>query len=170
MAKKLIIDLDAFRRDKNIEAKCTYFYHPNNDGTKALREMATYAVICRQCELAGCVQSCPKEALEKQPNGVLQRYNLRCIACKCCAVACPFGTILTELIPFYTSQCDYCLGRTPDMDTPDCVKTCSKKEALKFEEIQENPESGIYFIGEHLAARAANFIKKLEKELMKELE
>lgn len=170
MGKRLFIDLEAFRRDKNIEAKCSYFYHPNNNGPVMLREMATYAVICRQCELANCVQACPKEALEKQPDGLLKRYNLRCIACKCCSVACPFGTILTEFVPFYASQCDYCIGRVPDVEIPDCVKSCTNKDVLKYEEIAEDTGKGIYLIGDHLAIRAVNFKKGLEKELMKELE
>lgn len=170
MERRLIIDLEAFRRDKNIEAKCSYFYHPDNDGVREIREMATYAVICRQCEYANCVQSCPKQALEKQPDGILKRYNLRCIACKNCSVACPFGTILPELVPFYTSKCDFCLQRVPDIGIPDCVKTCSNSEALKFDEVNEDPAQGVYFIGKHLAVKAVNFISKLKNELARELQ
>lgn len=170
MEKRLLIDLELFRRDKKIETTCTYFYHPNNDGVKAIREMATYAVICRQCEYANCVQSCPKEALEKQPDGLLKRYNLRCIACKNCSIACPFGTILPELVPFYTSQCDFCLQRISEAGIPDCVKTCSNTEALKFEAVAEDPEKGIYFVGRYLAVKAWNFIDKLKKELTRELQ
>ena len=170
MAKRLFIDLEAFRKDKDLKVSCTYFYHSDNNGVITLREMATYALICRQCEFANCVQACPKEALEKQENGMLKRYNLRCIACKSCSVACPFGTILAEYVPFYSSQCDYCLGRVPEVEVPDCVKTCSNKDALQFIEVEEDHAKGIYFIGDHIAARALNFKEKLDKELAKELE
>ena len=164
MTKRLFIDLEALRRNKDLQIKCSYFYHPDNDGTLTLREFATYALICRQCELASCVEACTREALEKQPDGTLKRYNLRCIACKSCSIACPFGTILPELIPFYTAGCDYCLGRKPEVDVPDCVKSCPD-EAITYREVEEDRENGIYFIGDHLAVHAVNFKEKLSKEL-----
>lgn len=164
MAKRLFIDLEACRKCDQCPVKCSYMYHPDNNGTLALREMATYAVICRQCELANCVESCPKEALEKQPAGVLKRHNMRCVSCKSCGIACPFGTILPELIPYYLSSCDYCLGRNHEVGVPDCATSCPE-DAINFNEVEEDPEKGIYFIGEHLAVRAANFKKKLAKEL-----
>ena len=71
-------------RDAVLDYPSVDFYHPDNDGVLSLREFATYAVICRQCELANCVEACPKEALEQQPDGTLKRYNLRCIACRSC--------------------------------------------------------------------------------------
>lgn len=47
---------------------------------------------CMQCENPPCVQVCPVEATYKNPEGgqVLQRYE-RCIGCKYCMVACPYG-------------------------------------------------------------------------------
>ena len=39
-------------------------------------------------------------------RGVIMRYNLRCVSCKSCALACPFGTIYTEMLPFYATHCD----------------------------------------------------------------
>ena len=163
MAKRLFIDLEELRKNE-IPVKCSYLYHPDNNGVLTLRELATYAVICRQCELANCIEACPKEALEKQENGVLKRYNLRCIGCKSCSIACPFGTILPELLPFYTAGCDFCLGRTPEVDVPDCVKS-SPGNAIEYREVEEDPKNGIYFVGEHLAVRAANFKAKLAEEL-----
>lgn len=164
MAKRLFIDLEALRREKNLQIKCSYFYHPDNDGTLTLREFASFALFCRQCEAANCVEACPKEALEKQPDGVLKRYNLRCIGCRSCGIACPFGTILPELIPFYTSTCDYCLGRNPEVDIPDCVKS-SPNGAIEYREVEEDEDKDIYLIGDHLAVRSVSFKKKLAKEL-----
>jgi Fe-S-cluster-containing dehydrogenase component len=164
MAKRLFIDLEELRKSKDLQTKCSYFYHPDNDGTLTLRELATYAVICRQCELANCVEACPKEALEKQPDGILKRYNLRCISCKSCSIACPFGTILPELIPFYTAGCDYCIGRKIEVDVPDCVRSGPEK-AIDYRDVKEDPENGIYFVGDHLAVRAENFKEKLNREL-----
>ncbi|MBT8060349.1 MAG: 4Fe-4S binding protein [Xanthomonadales bacterium] len=67
----------------------------------ALREHATFALICRRCQHASCIEACPFDALERTDEGTIRRHNLRCVSCKSCAVACPFGTIYTELLPFY---------------------------------------------------------------------
>jgi Fe-S-cluster-containing dehydrogenase component len=72
---------------------------------------------------------------------------MRCTGCKSCTVACPFGIILPEFIPYLNSRCNYCLA---DGEIPHCVTTCPHK-AIEFGEIQENPEENIYFIGEVLA-------------------
>ena len=112
--KKVFIDLDLLDRleeEKDLGIECSYPYHPQNEGVTTLRELASYAVICRKCEEASCVLSCPKEALEKDDEGVLRRYNMRCISCKSCAVACPFGTIYPLAIPYTVSRCDFCIDR-----------------------------------------------------------
>lgn len=47
---------------------------------------------CMHCENPPCVQVCPVEATYKNTDGgqVLQRYE-RCIGCRYCMVACPYG-------------------------------------------------------------------------------
>lgn len=57
-----------------------------------------------------------------------------CTACGACAIACPFGTIYTNLIPFVTSTCDLCKGRLQEGRKPLCVTTCPF-EALDYKEV-----------------------------------
>jgi len=120
--KKLYIDLDKCLDCAEEKCSCSYNFHPGNNGIISLREMASFAVICRKCEQGTCVLSCPKEALEKKEDGVLKRYNMRCVACKSCTLACPFGTIIPELIPYKVSGCDFCIGRLGAAEVPVCVR------------------------------------------------
>jgi Fe-S-cluster-containing dehydrogenase component len=47
-----------------------------------------------------------------------------CTGCGTCAIACPFGTIYTDLIPYPSSVCDVCKGRLESNGKPLCVNTC----------------------------------------------
>ena len=138
---------------------CAYFYRPQmtDHGMLSLRELATFALICRRCEDPCCVAACKFEALERQADGVLKRYNMRCVSCKSCSHACPFGTIYPETLPFYDVKCDFCasLGDNKIPCTIDCAK-----QAVEFREVEESPKDGIFLVGEHLAVRAPRWNKK----------
>lgn len=151
--KRLFVDLEICRKCEECTAKCSYPYHPENKGVISLLEMVTAMEVCRKCEEAPCVAACPKEALEKQADGNLKRYSMRCIGCNTCTLACPFGTMYPEIIPYLGSQCDYCAGRLGDGEEPLCVKTCPEG-AVKFIEVEESEEKNIHFVGDNLAVHA----------------
>lgn len=160
--KNLFIDLDICSACPKCVVDCSYAYHPQNNGITSLRELATFALVCRQCEISPCVTSCPKEALEKQEDGVLKRYNMRCVSCKSCGLACPFGTIYPELLPLMVSGCDYCLGRLKTK-APICVTTCPY-HALKYEETKEDLAASIFRLSDNLAVKSFKWVKEESKK------
>ncbi len=104
------------------------------------------------------MDACPFDALERQDDGVLKRHNLRCVSCKLCAHACPFGTIYPDMVPFYVTPCDYCLGRVDG--EPPCVRSCGRA-ALAYRDV-DPAEPQMHIIDEHLAARSPKWIKREE--------
>ncbi|AKG34687.1 4Fe-4S dicluster domain-containing protein [Paenibacillus durus] len=52
----------------------------------------TMPVQCRHCENAPCAGVCPVQAIV-QEEGAITIDEDRCIGCKACAIACPFGAI-----------------------------------------------------------------------------
>ena len=156
--QRLFIDLDICSQCQDCVVSCDYFYHPQAGWVSSLFEYATFATICRHCEQAPCVSSCYHDALERQSDGHLKRYSMRCTSCKSCTIACPFGVILPEYIPYLSAKCDYCLGRQ-DKEPPLCVTTCQHK-AVEFKEVQEDMEKNIFLVGEHLAIKGAKWFRE----------
>ena len=80
------------------------------------------AVACHHCENAPCAQSCPNGAIARTRDSV-QVDSQKCIGCKACVVACPFGTmeIVTTLEAATAQKCDLCLDRPQG---PACVENC----------------------------------------------
>ena len=87
----------------------------------------SHPVTCHHCENAPCAQSCPNGAISKCDDSV-QVNQQKCIGCKACAVACPFGTmeiIVTPLdngsVKASANKCDLCLTRPHG---PACIENC----------------------------------------------
>ena len=159
MAKRLYIDLQLCRKCDDCKVACSYFYHPFNSGVVYLRELGEFAATCRQCDEAPCVNACPTEALEKQEDGIVKRYNLRCVACRTCCYACPFGTILPEVIPYAVSRCDFCIGRLKEGEVPVCVGGC-REGAIQYGDFEPDPKNHRFLVGEHLVVHAIPWKKE----------
>nr|WP_051124167.1 4Fe-4S dicluster domain-containing protein [Dickeya sp. DW 0440] len=84
------------------------------------------AVTCRHCEDAPCASVCPTRALVKKQGGV-QLLAEKCIGCKTCVLACPFGAISVETAAqsgTAAHKCDLCLDRPQGQA---CVEACPTK-------------------------------------------
>lgn len=159
MSKRLFVDLEICRQCDDCKVNCSYFYHPFNEGALYVRELAEFAAKCRKCENAPCVKSCPTDALEKQEDNIIKRYNLRCVSCKTCSYACPFGTILPELIPYAVSRCDFCLDRLNEGENPVCVGGCGEG-AIQYGKFEADPAKFTFKVGDHLIVRAIPWKKE----------
>lgn len=93
------------------------------------------AAKCMQCEEAYCIKSCVSGALYKNyDTGAVQIERSKCIGCKACVMACPFGAV--SLIKaegkLHISICDLCSG------DPECIKVCSSKAIEYVDETRIN--------------------------------
>jgi carbon-monoxide dehydrogenase iron sulfur subunit len=84
-------------------------------------------IVCQHCQDAPCVSVCPRKALGRDER--LQRITVdydRCISCKMCVAACPFGAVGFDADRDLVFKCDLCDGQ------PECVRFCFYG-ALTFE-------------------------------------
>ncbi len=83
-------------------------------------------ISCASCDDSPCVSVCPTGAiLPAAANGTPIIQDSKCIGCRQCVQACPFGHMNYNPLHGVAFKCDLCNG------DPQCVKFCWTK-ALEY--------------------------------------
>lgn len=89
-------------------------------------EFAFYKEMCMHCEDPACASVCPVGAFQKTPEGPVIYNDERCIGCRFCMVACPFGVPKYEWskgLPL-VKKCTGCYSRLKAGMKPACATAC----------------------------------------------
>ena len=137
MAKRIYLNLDLCCGCRSCAAACAYGHHLQSLlGHTKLDLSAELPLHCFHCEQPACAAACPNEAMQKMPDQTVMRSNLKCVGCRSCSVACPFGVIQPNLTKHVVPKCDLCLDRLAEGEIPRCVATCTSG-ALSFAEADD---------------------------------
>jgi formate dehydrogenase iron-sulfur subunit len=82
--------------------------------------------MCMHCQSPACASVCPVGALEKTSLGPVVYHEDRCIGCRYCMQACPFGVPKYEWhhIQPRVRKCDLCADRVAAGQRPACAEVC----------------------------------------------
>ena len=86
---------------------------------------------CMHCKDPACASACPVNAITKYQEGPVVIDTDRCIGCKFCISACPFGIPQFDAEIGKVSKCHMCYDRVPFKE-PSCVQSCPT-DALMFD-------------------------------------
>lgn len=98
-----------------------------------------FILLCNHCENPPCVRVCPTKATFKRPDGIVMQDMHRCIGCRFCMAACPYGArsfnyrnprpFIKEPNPEYPTRmigvvekCTFCTERLDKGLMPACVE------------------------------------------------
>ena len=89
-------------------------------------------MVCVHCADAPCATVCPTVAIERQASGQVEVNPDRCIGCKMCLLACPFGVMSFQPHTGIAQNCDLCRNIP---DGPQCVAFCVP-HALEYADVE----------------------------------
>lgn len=82
--------------------------------------------MCQQCEDAPCVNVCPTGAsYRNESNNIVLVDKEKCIGCKYCMMACPYGVRSWNKSEGCVEKCTLCGQLTSTGQLPACVKSCA---------------------------------------------
>ncbi|WP_028579530.1 sulfate reduction electron transfer complex DsrMKJOP subunit DsrO [Desulfogranum japonicum] len=116
-------------------------------------------VLCNHCDNPPCVRACPTKATFKNKDGIVIMDFHRCIGCRFCMAACPYGMrsfnwrnprdFITEVNRDFPSRmrgvvekCNFCAERIGVGQKPACVEACGDTGAMVFGDLND-PESEV---------------------------
>jgi Fe-S-cluster-containing dehydrogenase component len=97
------------------------------DFVERTASVATQPTVCMHCEdpVAPCAQVCPVLAITITADGVVQQAETsRCIGCRNCVYACPFGVPKFDTDARLMKKCNLCYDRTSQGLKPWCAQAC----------------------------------------------
>lgn len=116
-------------------------------------------ILCNHCDNPPCVRACPTKATFRGEDGIIGMDYHRCIGCRFCMAACPYGSRSfnwREPRPFITNinrdypartrgvveKCNFCVERVQIGQLPACVEAIGDTKALVFGNLND-PNSEI---------------------------
>ena len=92
---------------------------------------------CSHCNEPACVPVCPTGAITKRAeDGVVIIDRSKCIGCRYCEWACPYGAPQFDAASGTMSKCDFCQDFLAEGKAPACVSACQMR-VLQYGEIEE---------------------------------
>ncbi|MFC1932813.1 4Fe-4S dicluster domain-containing protein [Chloroflexota bacterium] len=151
--KVLVIDHEKCTGCRMCELACSVFHtgasNPSRSRIRVIKweNIGLYLPLtCQNCEKPFCTEVCPTKACRIDPQKHMVVIDKdKCIGCKTCILACPFGAPFFDKVERVTVKCDYCDGE------PQCVRFCDVG-AIKYLDVAEVSGLNQYAAAEKFAS------------------
>ena len=97
------------------------------------------SLSCNHCEKPVCAEVCPTGAVRRGEDGVVLLDSTKCMGCRYCEWACPYGAPRFDEVRGVMTKCTLCADRLDEGLAPSCVAACPMR-ALDFGPLEEMKE------------------------------
>ena len=110
----------------------------NQNGEMIPSDVYAYAVsaACMHCTNAICMEVCPAAAISKRDDGIVLIDANKCIGCRYCSWACPYGAPQFNESLGVMTKCNMCYDLVDKGERPACVEACPYR-AMDFGPLDE---------------------------------
>ena len=132
-----------------------------------------FIVLCNHCDNPPCVRVCPTKATWKREDGIVMMDQHRCIGCRFCMAACPFGSrsfnwgdprpFIKKRNPEYPTRekgvvekCNFCAERLAKGLMPGCVE--ASDGALVFGDLAASESEVRKVLGQHFTIKRKPYL------------
>lgn len=100
---------------------------------------------CHHCVEPGCLEGCPVDAYEKDPDtGIVRHLPDQCIGCGYCVLMCPYEVPRFDRGRGIVRKCDLCADRLADGEAPACVQACPTEAiSVRVVDVAEAQEAAV---------------------------
>lgn len=135
--------------------------HSHYKKNSALHELPIMT-LCNHCDDPPCVRACPTKATFKNEDGIVSMDFHRCIGCRFCMAACPYGArsfnwrdprgkdengnpFIKTINPEFPTRmrgvvekCNFCTERLAEGKLPACVEATGRTKAMVFGDLNDS--------------------------------
>ena len=94
------------------------------------------STACMHCQTPLCAEACPAAAITKRDDGVVLIDQTKCVGCRYCEWACPYGAPVFDSTAGVMTKCTFCQDLLAQGQPPACVGACPTR-ALDFGELTD---------------------------------
>jgi anaerobic dimethyl sulfoxide reductase subunit B (iron-sulfur subunit) len=102
------------------------------NGFQVPNNVFAYSVsaACMHCQNPPCMEVCPAAAISKTADGIVLIDQDKCIGCRYCQWACPYGAPQFREDLGVMTKCDFCQDLQAQGQAPACVAICPQRALL----------------------------------------
>lgn len=113
--------------------------HPDDKTLMMPSNLFAYSIssACMHCQDPKCVEICPTTAFYKRSeDGVVVIDAEKCVGCRYCEWACPYGAPQFDEDAGKMTKCDFCVDLLEKGEQPYCTSACVMR-ALEYGDLDE---------------------------------